>query len=68
LADGSRGLVLCRNPVIYLQVQRSDVMFRGIVDRMSPGGFLVVGKAERPPAGLRLAAVGRCVYRKSRDE
>ena len=60
--DGPWDLVLCRNLAIYLQVPVGDAMFRGIARRLSPGGFLVVGKAERPAASSPLVAIGRCVY------
>lgn len=60
---GPWDLVLCRNLFIYLQPVVVERMLRGIVGALSPGGFLVVGKAERPAAGLGLAGVGRCVYR-----
>lgn len=60
---GPWDLVLCRNLFIYLQPGVVERMLRGIVGALAPGGFLVVGKAERPAAGLGLAVVGRCVYR-----
>ena len=65
---GSWDLVLCRNVVIYLQVEALEKMFREIVSRLSPGGFLVVGKAERPSPSLGLTPVGRCVYRTHADD
>jgi chemotaxis methyl-accepting protein methylase len=42
-------------------------MIRNVAATLSPGGFLVVGKAERSPASLGLSIVGRCVYRKPID-
>ena len=61
---GPWDLVLCRNLLIYLQPPAAEAMLRRIAGALAPGGFLVVGKAERPPAWLGLAAAGRCVYRK----
>ena len=63
-ADGPWDVVLCRNLFIYLQPGRLDAMADEICARLRPGGFLVLGKAERLPASPTLAAVGRCVYRK----
>ena len=40
-------------------------MWKGLAGAMAPGGFLIVGKAERPPAGLGLVPVCRCIYRLS---
>jgi chemotaxis protein methyltransferase CheR len=64
LADGPWHLVLCRNLVIYLRPAAADPLFVALAARLAPGGFLVVGKAERPPAPAGLAGVARCVYRR----
>lgn len=71
LADATReiprgpwDLVLCRNLFIYLQPSVVETMLHRIETGLSPGGFLVVGKAEHPPAALGLVAIDRCVYRK----
>jgi chemotaxis protein methyltransferase CheR len=64
LADGPWHLVLCRNLVIYLDHAAAQPLVAGLAARLAPGGFLVVGKAERPPVSTRLASVGRCVYRR----
>ena len=63
LPAGEWDVVLCRNLVIYLQAHVMESMFRRIAAALSPGGFLVVGKAERPPASLGLTTVSRSVYR-----
>lgn len=64
---GPWDLVLCRNMTIYLLASVIQAMFCRIVHELAPEGFLVVGKAERPPASLKFATVGRCVYRGRRD-
>jgi chemotaxis protein methyltransferase CheR len=64
LPDGPWHLVLCRNLVIYLDHAASSALFAALAAQLAPGGFLVVGKAERPPASPHLAAAGRCVYRR----
>jgi chemotaxis protein methyltransferase CheR len=63
LPDGPWDLVLCRNLVIYLQPHAAGALFGGIHARLSPDGFLVVGKAERPPPA-RYVPVGRATYRR----
>lgn len=63
LPAGPWDLVLCRNLVIYLQSDAAARLFRGIAASLAPGGHLVIGKAERPPAGLPLVPAGRCIYR-----
>lgn len=67
LAAGPWDLVLCRNLFIYLQPAVADAIFEGIVAALPPGGFLVVGKAERPPGYLPLTAVARSVYGRHAD-
>ncbi|MGC4086124.1 MAG: CheR family methyltransferase [Vicinamibacterales bacterium] len=64
IPEGPWDLVLCRNLVIYLQESTSRVLFRRLTDTLSPGGFLVVGRAERPPATLPLTALSRSVYQR----
>jgi chemotaxis methyl-accepting protein methylase len=39
------------------------MLFERLTRQLVPGGFLVVGNAERPPASLKLTQVARCVYR-----
>jgi chemotaxis methyl-accepting protein methylase len=60
---GPWDLVLCRNLVIYLQASAAARVFRSLAASLAPRGYLVVGKAERPPTGLTLTSVGRCIYR-----
>jgi len=63
LPDGEWDVVLCRNVTIYLQDVAAESLMTRIVGQLAPGGFVVVGKAERPPAGLNLTAIGSCVFR-----
>ena len=64
---GPWDLVLCRNLAIYLVPAASDVLFTRLTSALVPGGHLVVGKAERPPAALPLTALGRCVHVRRAD-
>lgn len=70
VADGAAGesrdswdVVLCRNLLIYLQPDAADALLVRVAASLAPGGILVLGKAERPPAWLRLRPVGPCLYR-----
>lgn len=55
-------LVLCRNLVIYLHEPAGRTLLQDIASALAPGGFLVVGRAERPPDSRGLRAVGTCTY------
>jgi chemotaxis protein methyltransferase CheR len=57
-------LLLCRNLAIYLRADAADVLWHRLVAALRPGGLLLVGKAERPPAAARLERIGPCLYRK----
>jgi chemotaxis methyl-accepting protein methylase len=65
IEEGPWDIVLWRNVAIYLNPGPTETLWRRLAGALAPGGFLIVGKAERPPAGLGLAPVCRCVYRKS---
>jgi chemotaxis protein methyltransferase CheR len=60
---GPWDVVLCRNVVIYLQDHAGQALFDRLTRQLAPGGFLVVGNAERPPVSLKLTQLARCVYR-----
>lgn len=62
LPPGPWDLVLCRNLFIYLHHCTMHAMVTRMVEHLAHQGFLVVGKAERPPPSLGLTTVGRCVY------
>lgn len=57
-------LVLFRNVAIYLQAKCSDKVFENIYAQLSPGGFLITGKADKPPAGLPFRRAFGSVYQK----
>jgi chemotaxis methyl-accepting protein methylase len=60
---GPWDIILWRNHAIYLTAQVIVGLYERLVATIRPGGFLVVGKAERPPSGLQLEGVAPCVYR-----
>ncbi len=64
-ADGPWDIILWRNLAIYLNPGPAETLWRRLAGALASEGYLIVGKAERPPAGLGLAPVCRCVYRKS---
>ena len=62
--DGPWDIILWRNTAIYLNPSAAEKVWRQLVTTLAPGGFLVTGKAERPPVGLNLVQTSRCIYRK----
>jgi chemotaxis methyl-accepting protein methylase len=56
-------MILCRNVAIYLDSAASALLWQKLYDALNAGGFMVVGRADRPriPGLERLAP---CVYRK----
>ncbi|MCR0984331.1 CheR family methyltransferase [Roseomonas populi] len=51
---GGFGAVLCRNVLIYLVPAARHAVLRGLVDRLLPGGALLLGPTEFPAPGLPL--------------
>lgn len=60
---GRWNVIFCRNLAIYLRPATSATLWRNLAGSLEPGGYLVVGRAEKPhvPGLLR---VGPCTYRK----
>ncbi|MGE5357620.1 MAG: CheR family methyltransferase [Bacteroidales bacterium] len=63
IEHGPWDLVLWRNVAIYLDPAATARIRSRLVAALRPGGFLVLGKAERVPAGMNMDAVRRCIYR-----
>ena len=61
---GPWDVILCRNLAMYLEPVAAQRLWRSLASTLRPGGLLVVGKAERPPAAAWLHPVGPCVYRR----
>ena len=57
-------LILCRNMAMYLRSTVASQLWVELEHSLRPGGFLVLGKAERP-IGTRLVPVAPCIYRKN---
>jgi chemotaxis protein methyltransferase CheR/two-component system CheB/CheR fusion protein len=49
---------------IYLESAAAEKLWRQLSDQLAPGGFLVTGKADHPPAGLPLIRVASCIFQK----
>jgi chemotaxis methyl-accepting protein methylase len=64
LPAGPWDLVLCRNLTIYLRTPVTDRLVEAIVERLTPSGTLVLGRAERPAGSVPLVPVARCVYQR----
>lgn len=63
-AGGPCDLILFRNVAIYFSETHGANAWARLCDQLSPGGFLVTGKAEKPPATLPLTRLASCIYRK----
>ncbi len=56
-------LILCRNLLIYIRPDRASAVWESLCASLTPGGFLVTGKAEKAPAGLPLIRLAPSIYR-----
>jgi chemotaxis methyl-accepting protein methylase len=63
---GAWDLILCRNLTMYLRPDVASRVWAALEAALRPGGFVVVGKAERPIGAQRLGVVAPCIYRKDR--
>ena len=57
-------VIFFRNLSIYLTPVASKDLWRRLEQQLKPGGVMVAGKAERPPAELGLVREFKCIYRK----
>ena len=64
---GAWDLLLCRNMAIYLNPAAATHLWRVLQHCIRPGGYLVLGKAERPHGATALRAVAPCIYRRDRS-
>lgn len=67
LEPGPWHLILWRNMAIYLEPFAAEKLWLAFARELAPGGYLIVGKADCPPAGLPLKRVSPCVYQKTSD-
>jgi chemotaxis methyl-accepting protein methylase len=59
-------LILCRNMAMYLRPEASGKLWEMFERALRPGGYLIMGKAERPINAKRLSPVGPCLFRRDR--
>jgi len=62
---GGWDLIFCRNLAMYLLPEMAARLWERLEQAIRPGGFLVVGKAERPISAPRLIPLTSCIYRRS---
>lgn len=60
-------LVLFRNVAIYMTGRAARRLWGVLVESIAPGGILVTGKSERPPAGLPLVRLANSIYRRTSE-
>ena len=63
---GMWDLILCRNLAMYLRPEVGGRLWQQLEETLRPGGYLVLGKAERPLGTSRLSGVAPCIYRRDR--
>ena len=63
---GAWDMILCRNLSIYMHTSVAAKLWRHLEECLRPGGYLVVGKAERPLGAKRLTPCAPCVYRRGK--
>jgi chemotaxis methyl-accepting protein methylase len=61
---GPWDLILCRNAAMYLRPGAAADLWGRLSNVMTRGGYLVLGKAERPSGVGRLVAAGQYLYRR----
>jgi chemotaxis protein methyltransferase CheR len=61
-------VILFRNVAIYLEPEQAHAAWRRLGRGLKPGGFLVTGKAGRPPSTMALRRESGCIYRKFSHE
>jgi len=63
---GAWDMILCRNMAMYLRPDVATDLWARFEEAIRPGGFLILGKAERPQGCTRLSMVAPCIYRRDR--
>lgn len=58
-------IILFRNVAIYFDNDHASIAWERLHSQLAPGGFMITGPADRPPANLRLVRVANSIYRKT---
>jgi len=64
-AGGACDLILFRNVAIYFKADHGMAVWTRLCAQLTPGGFIMTGKAETPPSSLPLTRVAPSIYRKN---
>lgn len=65
IEPGPWSLILWRNMSIYLETTAAEAIWQRLCNELEPGGYLMAGKADHPPASVPLRRVGSCLYQKA---
>ncbi len=63
--EARQALILFRNVAIYFTEAQATAAWTRLCACLAPGGFIVTGKAERPPPGLPLKRIAPSIYRRT---
>jgi chemotaxis methyl-accepting protein methylase len=63
---GPWDVILCRNMAMYMRADAVSELWNRLARALRPGGYLVLGKAERPHGQSCLVPVAPCIYRRQR--
>lgn len=68
LTDAEKGpwdIILWRNAAIYLTAEAAFAVWARLHGQLRKGGFMITGKAERPPWSLGMHMAGQSIYQKA---
>jgi len=57
-------VILWRNMAIYLEPPAAERLWKRLCEQIAPLGYLIVGRADHPPANLPLMRIAKCIYQK----
>jgi chemotaxis methyl-accepting protein methylase len=61
---GPWDLILCRNMAMYMRSDAVGRLWDILQNALRPGGYLVLGKAERPGGARRMSMIAPCIFRR----
>jgi chemotaxis protein methyltransferase CheR len=62
---GPWDLILCRNTAMYLKSSAAAALWNQLSNALNQGGYLVLGRAERPGGADGLTCTGQYLYRRT---
>ena len=65
---GPWDLILCRNMAMYMRGDRVKELWQLLRNALRPGGYLVVGTAERPGRDCSMSMITPCIFQRDRSE